>query len=122
LIVEVTNITDGPGHTPVQVDIYNKTLDPGVSIKLPAELVDLKVRALETQGLICIGQIPAWYIGAKKHRGRELTIEEQQKRITKPLITLAAVKAQELKKAILKVSEEETPEELERKRRRQPGG
>jgi hypothetical protein len=118
LIVEITNVTDGPGHTPTQVDIYNKTIDPGVSIKLPAELVDQKVRALEKQGLICIGQVPAWYLGAKMRKGRALTAEEQQKRIAKPSPTPVVVKAPEVKKETPKAPEEEVPEELERKRRR----
>jgi hypothetical protein len=121
LIVEITNITDGPGHKPTQVDIYNKTIDPGVSIKLPAELVDQKVRALEKQGLICIGQVPAWYLGSKMRKGRVLTTEEQQKRITKPVpppLVTAVSKAPEIKKETPKDPTEEVPEELSGKRRR----
>jgi hypothetical protein len=84
LIVEVTNISDGPGRTPTQVDIYNKTLDPGASVKLPAELVDKKVRALASAGLICIGQLPPWYEAARARKGRSLTPEEMKKRIATP--------------------------------------
>ena len=118
MIVEITNITDGPGHSPTQVDIYNKTLDPGVSIQIPAGLVDKKVRALEKLDLICIGQIPAWYLGSKMRKGKALTAEEQQKRIAKPAPSPIAVKVQEIKKEIPKISKEEIPEELEHTYRR----
>ena len=111
MIVEVTNITDGPGRRPTQVDIYNKTIDPGVSIKLPAELVDQKVRALEQQGLICIGQVPAWYLGSKMRRGHALTVEEQQRRITKSLPRrTVSLKEPEPKKDLGEAAEELEPE------------
>lgn len=125
MIVEITNVTDGPGRTPTQVDIYNKTLDPGVSIKLPAELVDRKVRALEKQGLICIGQVPAWYLGAKTRKGRSLSAEERQKRIVKaaPVPEPVPLKTPEPKKEPAKDTSpedhsEEAPETSDRKRRR----
>ena len=123
MIVEITNITDGPGLTPTQVDIYNKPIDPGVSIKLPIELVTPKVRALEKQGLICIGRVPAWYLGAKMRKGRALTSEEQQKRIAKPKPVPASPAPPVLSVIEPKVEPkkdivEDVPEELERKRRR----
>ncbi len=81
MVVQITNITDGPGKSPIQVDIYNKTLGPGVSIRLPAELIDKKVRKLEEQGLIAIGRLPPWYESSKARKGRSLSPEEMQKRI-----------------------------------------
>lgn len=83
MIVSVTNISDGPGRTPTQVDIYNKTLDPGASIKLPAELVDKKLRSLADRGLICIGSLPAWYSSAKMKRGARLSDAEMKKRASR---------------------------------------
>lgn len=81
MFIEVTNLTDSPGKTPVQVAIYSKTLDPGDSIRLPAELLDAKVRSLETAGLISIGSLPSWYAALKAKKGRSLSAEEQAKRI-----------------------------------------
>lgn len=84
MVVTVTNLTDGPGKTPVQVDIYNKTLDPGGILRLPAELVDSKIRTLEKAGLVAIGPLPAWYSAAKQRKGRVLSKEEQMKRLVQP--------------------------------------
>lgn len=79
--VEVINLTDGPGHNPEQLDIYNKTLNPGESIKIPAELVDEKLRKMSEgeKAKIAIGQAPSWYVASKLRRGKELTREEIQK-------------------------------------------
>ena len=107
MIVEVTNITDGPGRTPTQVDLYNKILDPGGSLKLPAELIDSKVRKLEERGLICIGPVPPWYASAKMRVGRSLTMAEMQK-CTPP----APVKVEPKKDPVA----EPSVEELEHKR------
>jgi hypothetical protein len=94
--VLITNLTDAPGKDPIQVDIYNKTLDPGTHIKLPADLVNGKIRALENSGLISIGNLPPWYVAAKKRKGRELTAEEKEKmQVTAPAPTLKASKAKD---------------------------
>lgn len=87
MVVEITNITDGPGKTPTQIDLYNKTLNPGATLKLPAALIDKKVRALEECGLIAIGQVPPWYVSAKTKNGRPLTPEERQRRIAPTAVT-----------------------------------
>lgn len=85
MVVLITNLTDAPGKKPTQVDIYNKTLDPGSNIKLPADLVNQKIRALETNGLIAIGSLPPWYVAAKKKKGRPLSDEEKAKmQVTPP--------------------------------------
>lgn len=88
MFVVIWNITDVPGEKNISatsVDVYNKTLAPGVSLNLPAELVDKKVRKLEEQGLIAIGQIPPWYARAKvKGVSRSLTDEEMRSRIVIP--------------------------------------
>lgn len=86
MYVEITNVTDAAGKSPRQIDIYNKTLDPGDSVKVPSELVDEKIRSLEKDGYIAIGQVPSWYAAAKsrKGRGRSLTVEELARRISKP--------------------------------------
>jgi hypothetical protein len=76
MVVDIVNITDGPGKTPRQVDIYNHVLNPGESTKLPAHLVDRKVRLMEDAGYISIGQVPPWYAAAKARGGRKLTQEE----------------------------------------------
>lgn len=108
MIVQVTNITDGPGKSPAQVDIYNKTLDPGVTLRLPAELINEKVRKLEEAGLIAIGQLPSWYTAAKSRKGRSLTAEEMQKRINKQ----APIPQPVLEPAPELVSYEELPEPI----------
>lgn len=83
MVVLVTNLTDAPGHPngPVQVDIYNKTLNPGESLKIPADLVDKKIRSLANgeSPLISIGNLPPWYVTAKKRVGRPLSKEEKDK-------------------------------------------
>lgn len=87
MVVDITNLTDGPGKTPVQVAIYNVTLDPGATIRLPAELINTKVKILQEQGLISIGAFPGWYSAGKKHKGNVLSAEEQAKRTRTPLPT-----------------------------------
>jgi hypothetical protein len=84
LVVDITNLTDGPGKTPMQVAIYNATLDPGKTLRLPAELVDAKVRSLEKSGVISIGPLPPWYAAAKAKKGRSLSKEEQERRTVQP--------------------------------------
>lgn len=113
MVVLVTNLTDAPGHPkgPVQVDIYNKTLDPGASIKIPADLVDKKIRSLANgeAPLISIGNLPPWYITAKKRTGRPLSKEERQKmQVTPPppVIQMKPSKEKEYKK------EKEKPVEI----------
>lgn len=82
MIVVITNLTDAPGHNkgPVQVDIYNKTLDPGSQLKLPADLVNKKIRSLAegANPIISIGNLPPWYVAAKKRKGKPLTPAERQ--------------------------------------------
>ena len=80
MIVMITNVTDAPGgkNQPTQVDIYNKTLDPGASMRIPAELIDKRVRALANDGLIAIGSLPSWYTAAKTRSGKKLTDEEKR--------------------------------------------
>ncbi len=84
MVVLITNITDIPGKNPTQVDIYNKTLAPGSSFTIPADLVNQKLRAIEGQGLIAIGNLPPWYVTAKRH-SKSLSKEEKQKRQVVPL-------------------------------------
>ena len=80
MIVTITNVTDASGgkNQPTQVDIYNKTLDPGASMRIPAELIDKRVRALANEGLIAIGSLPSWYTAAKTRSGKKLTDEEKR--------------------------------------------
>jgi len=68
------------------VDIYNKTLNPGDSLKIPADLVDKKIRSLASGAspLISIGNLPPWYVTAKKRVGRPLSQEERDKMQVKP--------------------------------------
>jgi hypothetical protein len=82
VVVLIINLTDAPGHPkgPTQIDIYNKTLSPGEQLKLPADLVDKRVRSLAEgeNPVIAIGNLPPWYVAAKKKKGRPLTPEERQ--------------------------------------------
>lgn len=95
MVVLITNLTDAPGKKPTQVDIYNKTLDPGSNIKLPADLVNQKIRALETSGLIAIGSLPPWYVAAKTKKGRPLSSEEKAKMQVAPPAPAPALKVVE---------------------------
>lgn len=83
MVVLITNVTDAPGKNSTQVDIYNKTLSPGAQIRIPADLVTKKIRSLEEGGLIAIGNLPPWYLTAKK-RSKPLSEEEKQKRLVQP--------------------------------------
>ncbi len=87
--VLIANLTDAPGKDPIQVDIYNKTLDPGASIKLPADLVDKKIRSLEERGLIAIGSLPPWYIATKTKKGRPLSEKERKNRQVSPSVPVS---------------------------------
>jgi hypothetical protein len=100
MVVLIVNLTDAVGskHPPTQVDIYNKTLDPGGTLKIPAGLVDKKIRSLEARGIISIGQVPSWYTNAKSGKGKELSSEEKAKRI-------ASKEPQDLPKRSLSVVE-----------------
>ncbi len=113
MVVDITNLTDGPGRTPTQVAVYNTTLDPGKTVRVPAELVDQKLRTLEKSGLISIGALPAWYAAAKQRKGKSLSKEEQQKRIVQP-------PSQEAEVVALPLSDEpEVRDEISFKRKRQ---
>lgn len=83
MVVLITNVTDAPGKSPTQVDIYNKTLAPGAQMQIPADLVTKKIRLLDENGLIAIGNLPPWYVTAKR-RSKPLSEEERQKRIVMP--------------------------------------
>lgn len=83
MVVLITNVTDAPGKNPTHVDVYNKTLSPGAQIKIPIDLVTKKIRALEDRGLVAIGNLPPWYVTAKR-KSRPLTEEEKQKRQVTP--------------------------------------
>lgn len=90
MVVLIMNLTDAPAckHPPTQVDIYNKTLDPGGTLKIPADLVDKKIRSLEEMGIISIGQIPSWYTTSKAaRRGRSLSAAEKASRIAPKKVT-----------------------------------
>ncbi len=84
MVVDITNLTDGPGKTPTQVALYNVTLEPGATVRLPAELVDAKVRSLEARGLVSIGALPGWYSTGRSKKGKVLSAEEQAKRTVRP--------------------------------------
>jgi hypothetical protein len=83
MVVLITNVTDAPGKNPTHVDVYNKTISPGAQIKIPADLITKKIRTLEDRGLIVIGNLPPWYVTAKR-RSKPLSEEERQKRNVTP--------------------------------------
>jgi len=88
MIVEITNLTDGPEKTPTEISLFNKTLSPGDSLKVYAALIDKKTRSLEEAGLISIGQIPPWYAAFKaKNKGRVLTRAEFEAQLITPVPT-----------------------------------
>jgi len=89
MVVSITNITDAPEskQTPTRLAIYTALLDPGETLTLPASMVDARLRKLEKDGLVVIGQLPSWYEASKMRKvGRSrLTQEElEQRRTTKP--------------------------------------
>jgi hypothetical protein len=103
VVVLITNVTDAPGKNSTQVDIYNKTLSPGAQIRIPADLVTKKIRALEESGLIAIGNLPPWYLTAKR-RSKPLSEEEKQKRLVQPPIPIRSDKGK--KEKLVDVPEE----------------
>ncbi len=119
MFVEVTNLTDSPGKTPVQVAVYNKTIDPGETLRLPAELIDAKVRSLETSGLVSIGSLPSWYAALKNKRGKSLSAEEQAKRIVSPPPPAKQVSTLALADEVAPVEDEIS---VRSKRKRNEGG
>lgn len=104
----ITNVTDAPGKDPTQVDIYNKTLSPGSQIKLPVDLITQKIRSLEANGLIAIGNLPPWYITAKRRTGKPLSAEERQKRQVTPVISKVKTKEKEGTKSVTEVVDDST--------------
>lgn len=104
MVVLITNVTDAPGKNPTQVDIYNKTLSPGSQIRIPANLVTKQIRQLEDSGFIAIGNLPPWYLTAKR-KGKPLSDVEKQRRMVKPPISLKSEKLDKSKK-VAEVTEE----------------
>lgn len=95
MVVSIVNVTDAPESkkTPTRLAIYTALLDPGEELKLPAAMVDARLRKLETDGFIVIGQLPSWYQASKARKlGRqELTQAELEKRhTTKPKVEAPA--------------------------------
>lgn len=68
MVVLITNLTDGPDKRPREVRIFNTRLLPGNSMRIQAQYVDSKMRALEEAGHISIGAVPAWYADHKSRR------------------------------------------------------
>src|SRR5947209_1006119 len=89
MVVNITNITDASDSkkSPTRLAIYTTHLDPGEELKLPAAMVDARLKTLETQGYIAIGQVPSWYAASKaKKLGRKvLSPEEVAKRLQTPV-------------------------------------
>ena len=85
MLVQIWNITDAPDSkvARTQVSVYTANLNPGDTIRLPAHMVDERLRKLEEAGYLAIGQLPPWYAASKKRQGRpELTQEELEKKLT----------------------------------------
>lgn len=86
MAVVITNITDAAEKVlPQRIAIYTAHLDPGESLKLPATHVDARLRKLETQGVIAIGQLPSWYAAskAKKVGNHTLTAAQIKEKFSK---------------------------------------
>lgn len=84
LTVSIVNVTDAKESkkSPTRLAIYTTHLDPGEELKLPASMVDDRLRKLEKDGYIVIGQLPSWYqtSKAKKAGKRKLTKTELEDR------------------------------------------
>ena len=91
--VKIWNITD-ESPTPHGVDIYNHHVEPGAFLDLPADLVDERIRGLETAKSIAIGGLPTWYEKVKTKKGsrQELSPDEVRAKFHKkaPTTTKAA--------------------------------
>lgn len=112
MVVSIVNITDAPESkkTPTRLAIYTAHLDPGEELKLPAAMVDARIKKLEEQGYIVIGQLPSWYEASKaKKLGRStLTQAELEERLTtKKKVEAPPAKAAPKFKAAEKVEESE---------------
>lgn len=87
MVVNIVNITDAPESklAPTRLAIYTTVLDPGEELKLPASMVDARIRKLEKQGYIVIGQVPSWYAASKARKmgSKVLTREEATARLKK---------------------------------------
>jgi hypothetical protein len=86
MVVNIINITDAPESkkTPTRLAIYTTHLDPGEELKLPAAMVDARIKKLAEQGYIAIGQLPSWYAASKARKlgqGRRLTQAELEERL-----------------------------------------
>ena len=68
MVVQITNLTDAPGKRPREVRIFNTRLLPGKSMRIQAQFVDSKMRAIEEAGHISIGAVPTWYSDHKAKR------------------------------------------------------
>ncbi len=89
MVVVIYNITDVPESkkTPTRLAIYTTHLDPGEELRLPASMVDARLRKLETDGFITIGQLPSWYQASKmkrQGRGQPKDSKELEKLVVKP--------------------------------------
>jgi hypothetical protein len=78
MVVEITNLTDAVASKvrPTQISIYSQKLNPGEVLKLPAHMVDARLRELEKSGYIGIGPVPSWYAASKAKRGRVLSADD----------------------------------------------
>ena len=87
MVVSITNITDASDSkkSPTRLAIYTTHLDPGEELKLPAAMVDARIKKLEEQGYIIIGQLPSWYEASKARKlgrsGTPLTQAELEERL-----------------------------------------
>lgn len=104
MVVLITNVTDAPKakQLPTQVDVYNKTIGPGACLKIPAELVNARVRALADQGFIAIGALPSWYTASKARTGRRLSVQEKQGRVVIPVLSATSPTPKKDKSLLLK--------------------
>ncbi len=114
MVVSIVNITDAPESkkTPTRLAIYTALLDPGEELKLPASMVDARLRKLESDGFIVIGQLPSWYQASKARKvgRRPVSREELEK-----LIATSKPKTKKAPKGdLLKV--EESPPAKDKKR------
>ena len=74
--IAVTNLTDAPGCTPQNIDIFNASLAPGEQVLVPAHLITDKLQRLVESRQLSIGPVPEWYRKAMRGIKSKLTKEE----------------------------------------------
>lgn len=104
MVVEITNLTDAPGLRSREVRIFNTRLLPGKSMRIQAQFVDSKMRAIEEAGHISIGAVPTWY---SDHKTKKVLTADEVVASRKRAVSHAKAKADANEKFLSKGSKPE---------------